>query len=559
MTDSRRETSIIVAAAALVAAIWWADAALSRPVFDHFGPLTDQVTVRVLLQKIDNPQLYPRDYLFASGDAVRQYTPSYRWILSGLIRITGDVGDALVLLVPVLAFIYILTMTLFLRRFTSSLFLAILLAAVSSVPHYSLGNDVWGIGGLNFALPRTIFASVAPLLLLVHVRFASSTRGAALSLGLAGLAANLHPPTGAVLAQMLLVERTIAVLRRQFSFKGVIISAACFVLGALPFMLNFFSIAGSSPATDISVAPSGFYAAISARFAQCLLPPSLNDFWSFAEAFLPLLPFAFLGALSLRLRPGPNEEIATTLRLIGTLILVVIGGQIVLQGLARSVGWSFMVIDQLRGLRLLYPLVFALAAAGLDGISKRMPRRLWVPAALASALLLVPVISLPSCELTASHLPGPVVFAYLSLSGQQDRIRQEFQAPPIEPQTLALEAAAKWARENSPPRALFLCNDGRFRLFSRRSVAFAYKDGGNCYYLGKPKFLEWVQRAIAIGHAYSSRRLAGWISAAKELDCNYAVVDKTALDSHIVTEAAYQNDFFAVVPVEASTPRGSSR
>jgi hypothetical protein len=553
MTDSRRETIMIVAAAALVAAVWWGDATLTRPEIDHPVAMSDLVTIGVFLQKIDNPQLYPTDYLFASEEAVRQYTPSYRWILSGLVRMTGDVGDALVLLVPMLAFVYIVTMTLFLRRFTSSLFLAILLAAVSSVPHYAPGNEFWGIGGLPFPLARTVFASIAPLLLLVHVRYASSARGAAISLGLAGLATNLHPPSGAVLAQMLLAERTIAVLKGRFALKGVVISAACFVLGALPVMVNVFSVAGSMPATKLLVGPAAFYAAIAARFPQQLLPPSLDDCWYFAEAFLPLLPLAFLGARSLRVQPEQKEELAGTLRLLGTLILVVIGGQIVLQELARNVGWSFMVIDQLRGLRMVYPLAFALAAAGLDGIRGRMPRGLWVAAALAFAVLLLPVISLPSCELTMAHFPAPVTIAGLSLSGQQDRVRQELGAPSVEPQTHAMEAAAHWAWKNSPPRALFLCYDGRFRLFSHRSIAFAYKDGGNCYYLGKPMFLEWVRRAIAMGRAYKSRNVEGWISVAKELGCNYAVVDKTALDRQRVAEAAYQNDFFAVVPVEART------
>jgi hypothetical protein len=141
MTDDRRETSIIVAAAALVAAMWWGDAALSRPGFDHLVAMNDLVNIQIYLQKIDSPQLYPTDYLFANGDAARLYTPSYRWMLSALARLTGNVGDALLVLVPVLAFVYMVTMTLFLRRFTSRLFLAILLAAVSSVPHYAPGIE----------------------------------------------------------------------------------------------------------------------------------------------------------------------------------------------------------------------------------------------------------------------------------------------------------------------------------------------------------------------------------------------------------------------------------
>lgn len=59
MTHNRRETIIILVAAALVAAIWWGEAAISRPEFNHLGAMSDAVSLRVWFQKIDNPQSLP--------------------------------------------------------------------------------------------------------------------------------------------------------------------------------------------------------------------------------------------------------------------------------------------------------------------------------------------------------------------------------------------------------------------------------------------------------------------------------------------------------------------
>jgi len=260
--------------------------------------------------------------------------------------------------------------------------------------------------------------------------------------------------------------------------------------------------------------------------------------------------FAVLGVFSLKNNPAQNQDTVAVLRLSGVLILVIVGGQIVLQLLARSVGWSFMVVDQLRGLRFLYPLGFALAAAGIESIRLKMQKPLYAIAALSAALIMLPVISLPSLSLTRMYIPRPGSAVYWLLTGKIDNIGMEFKLPAAKPRTLALEASAKWAREHSSPQSLFLCDDGRFRLISKRSVAFAFKDGGTCYYLGKDMFMEWARREAFVRQARNSKSLSAWTSLAKELSCDFALVDKKLLDEPIVSGAVYQNDFFAVVPVE---------
>jgi hypothetical protein len=251
---------------------------------------------------------------------------------------------------------------------------------------------------------------------------------------------------------------------------------------------------------------------------------------------------------------GQGAELHTgiTHSLFGMLILVVIGGLIILQLLARNIGWSFLVVDQMRGLRLVYPLAFALAAAGLESIRVETSKWLRAPAALAVGLLLLPVVSLSSVTLTRMYFPQSVSAIYLMLVGQKDQIHQQFLIPNPKPKTLAMEATAKWAQENTSPQALFLCDDSRFRLISRRSVAFAFKDGGTCYYLGKGMFMEWARRESAVRRVRNSQNLNVWIAVAQNLGCDFVVVDKTTLDSPSIAAAVYQNSIFAVTPIRTS-------
>ena len=542
----------IVIMAAAVAVMWLVDAAITRPGFDHLGGMSDLVNIRLYMQKLEEPGLYPRDYLYASTDVARQYTPSYRYLLSALSQLTGNMGNALVVLTPILAFVYMLTMTLFLRNFTSSRLNAVLLAAVSTVPHYSPGGDFWGTGGLYSALPRTIFATVTPLLLLVHLRFSSTMKGCALSLALAGAAANLHPISGAILAEILLFERFMATLRRRFPFKGLILGAACFLICALPFMLGFFGIMGRHNAPGMVADPSTFYAAVWIRFSHMLLPPGKDTVWPFVEAFLPLLPFAALGAFSVR--QEHKEKIHGLLRLLGSLLIVVLGGLLALQWLAQTTGWSFMLVDQMRGLRLAYPMAFALAASGLQEICRRLPRWLAVLAAFAVALWLLPVLALPSLEINPGHVPRPVKYGYWYLTGRANLARMDIQDAAGKPRAVDIKEAAKWAGENTPLQALFLCEDARFRLFSRRSAAYAFKDGGTAYYLGKGTFMEWARREAAVRVARQSREAGTWIDLASRLGCDYVVIDKETIEAAPLAGAVYQNSTFAIVPVKPPQP-----
>lgn len=541
---------VILVAASLIAAIWLLNAFILRPGIENIGKMHDYVNIQLYIEKDNNPDLYPSDYIYADKDCTNHYTPSYRLLLSALIYVTGNFGNALIVLVPLLSFVYTVAMTLFLRQFTSSLPIAIFIAAISSIPHFSPGYTFWGIGGIYSVMPRSVFTSVAPLLLLVHLHCSGNVRGSALSLLFVGLATNLHPVSGAIFAQLFIAERTLAALQCRFPWKGILLSIVCFVLGALPFMLPFFISIMKFGGSDVFIDPSSFYSALLIRFNGNLLPLRADMIWIFAESLIPLLLFAAYGIYSIKNNPSQKHNISMMLRLLVVLIVVAVLGHYILQILARKFGWSLMVVDQIRSLRFVYPLCFALATFGLDNIRIRLPRLLSTPTTICIAFILFPLISLPSFTLTRNYWPRPLSSLYFLLTIQTDEIRQEFKPPIAKPQTLALKDVAKWAKENSSHDNLFMCDDARFRLFSQRSIAFSFKDGGTCYNLGKKMFMEWSRREVLVRNARDSKSIEAWIKLAQDLKCDFAVIDKTSLDAPIISNVVYQNELYAIIPVK---------
>jgi len=160
---------------------------------------------------------------------------------------------------------------------------------------------------------------------------------------------------------------------------------------------------------------------------------------------------------------------------------------------------------------------------------------------------MVPVVRLPSLDPTLMHLPKPVQLVPYALTGRTDRIPEISRPPQTRPATLALEDAARWARENTPHDALFLCEDSRFRLRSRRSAAYGFKDGGIAFYLGKGPFMEWARRAVAVNRAKDTRDPGTWLDLGRELGCDYVVLEKAALQTAPAAEPVYQNGVFAIV------------
>ena len=113
----RREIVAVLLVALGTAAVWWGDARLTRELLETPARSSDFVNITAYQTKIAEPDLFPRDYLFSDPAGAEQYTPSYRILLGALTSVTGDWREAVVLLSPLLVFVYVLTMTAFLRLF----------------------------------------------------------------------------------------------------------------------------------------------------------------------------------------------------------------------------------------------------------------------------------------------------------------------------------------------------------------------------------------------------------------------------------------------------------
>ncbi len=164
----------------------------------------DQTYVGTMLAKDRDPTLFPRDYAFHDDTLYRGYIPLLRWLLQHLITLTGSFDAALLVLVPPAVFLFTLGTGLLLWEWSGSLGVALVLTLLAVPYRPAPSGEIWGAGGVEFMLARTLATSVAPFLVLLYFRFLGHPdRRRAISLGVGtGLLAFLHPPTALFLGEL---------------------------------------------------------------------------------------------------------------------------------------------------------------------------------------------------------------------------------------------------------------------------------------------------------------------------------------------------------------------
>jgi len=164
----------------------------------------DQTYVGTMLAKDREPTLFSRDYAFHDDTLYRGYIPLIRWLLQHLITLTGSFDAALLVLVPPAVFLFTLGTGLLLWEWSGSLGVALVLTLLAVPYRPAPSGEIWGAGGVEFMLARTLATSVAPFLLLFYFRFLGQPeRRRAIGIGIStGLLAFLHPPTALFLGEL---------------------------------------------------------------------------------------------------------------------------------------------------------------------------------------------------------------------------------------------------------------------------------------------------------------------------------------------------------------------
>jgi hypothetical protein len=468
-------------------------------------PRGDQNVYNLLVVKKLSPDLFARDVLY-------RYDPDLLhvpWFLSAHAALArglgGDVERALGWLGWGIGVLFIAGHYAFFRAVTGRVGPAALATLGALTVRNTLGGEQWGFDGMPGAATRTLVAGLVPPLLLL---FLAARRRPWLPgfWGLLGVLFNLHPVTAYHLAQVTAITHLWHERLRPRAIAQVVAGVALFVVGALPYLVPFFS------GREAGGAPAELRAALDYRFPYLFYPQTPNALLS--VAFHLALPAA--AWLWWRRRGGPNAVLTPLTPVLGATLVLGLAGTAAIQALGAWLDRPYLDIQQLRSLRLLYPIL-------LGGLAVAYARLLDTPrvGARVAALALLALSLVPPAEVIHS-------------ASDETRARVKhalgWGPPPaagaVEPDTAAREAMWAWAAGATPASALFFTDDWQFRLRTRRSVTGSYKDGAFLFLAGGGPLARWY----ALDRERTACRAAGgagcWFGLARRLEADYVVLDR---------------------------------
>ncbi len=313
-SDKKGDLLLLLAAALLLALAYTYYSAVVPYEMGH-----DQTYVGTMLAKDRDPELYARDYAFHDDTLYRSYIPLIRWLLHQLMALTGSFDGALLALVPVAVFLFSLGTGLLLWEWSGSVWVALILTVLAVPYRPAPSGEIWGAGGIEFMLARTLATSLAPFLFFWYFRLLAgpTLRLAAGVGGGTGLLAFLHPPTALFLGELFIALFAVIHVRTGRQWLNLALLAGCYALAAfLP--LTLMERGAPTPAAALD------FAGIREVVHQYLkIPTTWGSF------------------------PGDATERRVWLFLGGTLLL---GGQYLLRPAAREAaarltwGWGSLLI-----------------------------------------------------------------------------------------------------------------------------------------------------------------------------------------------------------------------
>jgi len=323
---NKQDTLVILIFAVLMALAW--------TTYSYYFPYQmghDQLCLGTMIAKDLDPGLYPRDYAFKDDSLYRRYIPGFRGLMRGITRVTGSFENGLLALVPVVVLIYTLGMALLLLNLSGSRWAALLITFLSLPYRPAPGGEIWGVGGQEFILARTLATAAVPFLFILFFKLleaASVAKGALLGF-LTGLLAFLHPPTALFTGEILVGLLAISCWsepRRWLLLGAMVLVYALTAFYPLTFMEQPVAAMG----------PPVSFAALSQVVQKILKIPKDWSIWSGAltarRSWL-LLGAGLLLGLNYFLRPAAHRpRAALNAWLWGGLVVLYLGWRIAGKG-----------------------------------------------------------------------------------------------------------------------------------------------------------------------------------------------------------------------------------
>jgi hypothetical protein len=467
----------------------------------------DQNAYNLLVVKKLAPELFARDALYRH-EPDQLHVPWFLDAHAALARrLDGDVERALAWLGWIIGTVFIVGHYAFVRVVVGRAAPAALATLGAVTLRNALGGEVWGFEGVASAATRTILAGLIPPLLLLFLRWHRRPWLPAYW-GALGLLFNVHPVSAYHLAQVTAIAHLWRERVRPRALVQVGLGGGLFVVGALPYLVPF--IVGREGGGN----PSVVRAALDYRFPYLLYPDGVAPNAVLSVAFHMALPLA--AWLWWRRRGEPNATLTPLTLLVGIVLGLAILGTAVIQGAGVWLDRAYLDIQQLRIIRLLYPIFFG-------GLALLYARLLDSPRAIARAGLVVLLLGslVPPAALihSASEQTRAIVKHALGIGPPPVPTVAEAAFDPADKRALWSWAAA------TPPTTLFFTDDFEFRLRTRRAITGSFKDGAFMFLAGSGPLAAWYALEQERTACRAVRGRDCWFALARRLGADYAVLD----------------------------------
>ena len=463
----------------------------------------DQNVYNLLVARKLSPSLLARDALYRY-DPDLLHVPWFLDVHAALARrLDGDVERALAWLGWLMGALFIAGHYVFFRAVTGRPLPSALATLGAVTVRNALGGEVWGFDGLPSATTRTILAGLTPALLLLFLWWRA--RGTLpVYWGVLGVLFNVHPVSAYHLAPATALAHLWRERVRPRAVAQVALGIALFVLAALPYLVPFFTgrAGGGTPST--------VRAALDYRFPYLLYPIAPNAILS--VLFHLALPLA--AWLAWRRRREPNAVLSPLQPVLVAVVALALGGTALIQAVGVVLDRPYLDIQQLRALRLVYPIL--LGALALT-YARLLARRTAPAYAAVVALLLLSLVP-----------PGEVIHAFSPQTRAAVKHALGMGPPPAAAAELdpaARLALWRWAATATPPSALFMTDDAEFRLRTRRSITGSYKDGALQFLAGPGPLTEWYALDRERAACRASGMVDCWFELGRRLGADYVILD----------------------------------
>ena len=474
---------------------------LAAPAF-----LADQHSYNLLVVKKLEPDLFARDLLYRH-DPSRLHVPLFLGVHTALARrLGGDPERALAWLAWPIGAVFLAGHYAFFRALGASAPAAALAALGALTIRNSLGGEYWGFEGVRSASTRTIVAGLTPLLLLAFVRWRTRPWLPAYYL-LLGVVANLHPPSAYLLAETTALAHLWLERGSRRSLGQVGAGIVLFALGALPFLAPF--LAGGDHVGDPALLGLA-RRAMASRFSYLFYP--LDPAALLSVAF----HLAFPLTVWLWWQRRADPALAPLSAVAGGAAVTAFAGLAIVQGVGAVLDRPYVDVQQLRALRLVYPVLLGGLALAY---TRLLERRTWRARGAVAALLLLSLVP-----------PGALIHAGDDERRHAVKVALGIAAPrsssPLPGTAIAeRDALYDWVARTTPRTALFLSDDFNFRVRTRRSITGTGRDGALVFLAGTRPFVAWHRLNGELEACRDVRGRGCWFELGRRLGADYAVVD----------------------------------